>query len=110
MAKIANPTFKGKTGGYRSEVYSADTLFDAVGGCLCFYKRSGTSEGRGTHTFLYIGQTESLKNRIPNQEKWPVQARTESIVFVSIMTTPRNHDSPKKRTCIAQIEMRESRL
>ncbi|MCE2745966.1 MAG: hypothetical protein LW710_08670 [Burkholderiales bacterium] len=71
MAKIADATFKGKTGSYSLEVYPADTSFNAVGAVYIFTKRTLDSDGKGTHEFLYIGQTESLKDRIPNHEKWP---------------------------------------
>ncbi len=71
MAKIADATFNGKTGSYSFEVYSADMSFNAVGAVYIFTKRVVGSDGKGTHTFLYIGQTDSLKGRIPNHEKWP---------------------------------------
>lgn len=71
MAKIADATFNGKTGSYSFEVYPADTSFNAVGTVYIFTKRVVGSDGKGTHTLLYIGQTDSLKDRIPNHEKWP---------------------------------------
>jgi hypothetical protein len=70
MGKIADATFKGKTGSYKFEVYSADTSFNDVGAVYIFTKRTVGSDGKGTHEFLYIGQTESLRDRIPNHEKW----------------------------------------
>ncbi len=75
MAKIADATFKGKTGSYAFEVYPADTSFNAVGAVYIFTKREVGSDGKGTHTFLYIGETDSLKDRIPNHEKWPCITR-----------------------------------
>jgi hypothetical protein len=75
MAKIADATFKGKTGSYSFEVYSADTSFNAVGAVYIFTKRTVDAEGKGSHTLLYIGQTDSLKDRIPNHEKWPCVKR-----------------------------------
>ncbi len=71
MAKIADATFKGKTGSYSFEVYPVDTSFKAVGAVYIFTKRVVNPDGKGTHTLLYIGQTESLKDRIPDHEKWP---------------------------------------
>lgn len=71
VAKIADATFKGKTGTYQFEVYSNDTGFNAVGAVYIFTKRSVDSAGKGSHALLYIGQTDSLSNRIPNHEKWP---------------------------------------
>lgn len=75
MAKITDATFKGKTGQYTFEVYTADTSFNAVGGVYIFSKRAVDTEGKGSHTFLYIGQTDSLKDRISNHEKWPCARR-----------------------------------
>jgi len=71
MAKIADATFSGKTGSYDFEVYTIDTTFNDVGAVYVFTKRTVDSSGKGTHTFVYIGQTESLADRIPNHEKWP---------------------------------------
>lgn len=71
MAKIADATFEGKTGKYKFEVYPADTSFRAVGAVYIFTKRTKNAEGKGTHEFLYIGETGSLEERIPNHEKWP---------------------------------------
>ena len=71
MGKIADATFKGRFGAYAFEVYTTDTIFNPVGAVYIFSKRAPNSNGGGTHTFLYIGQTHSLKERIsPNHEKW----------------------------------------
>ena len=70
MAKIADATFTGKTGNYSFEVFPTDTSFNAVAAVYVFTKRNVGSDGKGTHTLLYIGQTDSLKNRIPDHEKW----------------------------------------
>ena len=69
MGKIADATFKGKFGTYAFEVYTTDTVFNSVGAVYIFSKRTIDSEGTGKHMFLYIGQTHSLKDRIPNHEK-----------------------------------------
>lgn len=71
MAKIADATFTGKTGKYSFEVYTTDTSFNAVGAVYVFTKREVGGDGKGTHILLYIGETDSLKDRIPNHEKWP---------------------------------------
>ena len=71
MGKIADATFKGKVGAYAFEVYTTDTSFNSVGAVYIFSKRVPSPDGSGTHTFLYIGQTHSLADRIPNHEKWP---------------------------------------
>ncbi|MFY9227526.1 MAG: hypothetical protein WAQ98_32945 [Blastocatellia bacterium] len=71
MAKIADITFKGKSGSYSFEVYPKNTSFNDVGAVYIFTKRKVSSDKKATHTLLYIGQTDSLKKRIPNHEKWP---------------------------------------
>ena len=71
MGKIADATFKGGTDTYNFGVYTTDTVFIEVGAVYIFSKRVVGSDGRGTHTFLYIGQTHSLEDRIPYHEKWP---------------------------------------
>lgn len=71
MTKIADAIFKGQDSKYSFEVYSADTSFSAVGAVYIFTERTVDGTGKGTHTFLYIGQTESLADRIPHHEKWP---------------------------------------
>lgn len=71
MAKITDAAFKGKMGSYSFEVYSTDTSFNAVGAVYIFTKRTVDAAGKGSHTLLYIGQTDSLKDRIPNHEKLP---------------------------------------
>ena len=70
MGKIADATFEGKFGNYAFEVFTTDTIFNSVGAVYIFSKRDEGPDGRATHTFLYIGQTESLMERIPNHEKW----------------------------------------
>ena len=75
MAKIADATFKGESGSYDFEVYPADTSFNAVGAVYIFTKRTVGADGKGSHTLLYIGQTDSLKDRIPDHEKWPCAQR-----------------------------------
>ena len=65
MGKIADATFKGKFGTYAFEVYTTDTIFNSVGAVYILSRRV-----EGIHTFLYIGQTNSLRERIPYHEKW----------------------------------------
>lgn len=70
MGKIADATFEGKFGTYAFEVFTTDTIFNPVGAVYIFSKRDVGSDGIGTHRFLYIGETHSLSERIPNHEKW----------------------------------------
>lgn len=66
MTKISDAEFNG----YAFEVYSPDTTFNNVGAVYIFTKRIVDSNDQGTHTLLYIGQTESLQDRIPGHKKW----------------------------------------
>lgn len=70
MAKIANATFNGNRGSYSFEVYPIDTVFNPVGAVYVFTRRSLDASGKGSHDLLYIGETGSLADRIPNHEKW----------------------------------------
>jgi len=70
MGKIADATFKGKTGTYNFGVYTTDTVFIDVGAVYIFSKRT-IADRRGKHAFLYIGETSSLEERIPYHEQWP---------------------------------------
>ena len=71
MPKIAAATFNGKTGSYKFKVYLIDTTFNAIGAVYIFTKRTEDASGAGTHKLIYIGQTDSLADRIPNHAKWP---------------------------------------
>ena len=70
MGKIADATFKGRFGAYAFEVYTTNTIFNPAGAVYIFSKRTPSPNGTYKHTFLYIGETRSLKDRIPNHEKW----------------------------------------
>lgn len=98
MSKIADATFSGESGSYEFEVYSINTPFNAVGAVYIFTKRTVDPSGRGTHAFLYIGQTESLADRIPNHEKWPCLKRNGTTASACIATIKSNPDSRKKPT------------
>ena len=61
----------GKSGTkYTYRVYSLDTNWDDVPGNYIFAKRDSTR-----WTPIYIGETSSLKDRLPNHEKWPCAKR-----------------------------------
>ena len=70
MVKIADAKFNGKSRSYSFEVYPPDTSFNSVGAVYIFTKREEGADGTGKHTLLYIGETDSLKDRIPSHEKW----------------------------------------
>ena len=70
MGKIADATFHGKEESYNFGVYTTDTVFIDVGAVYIFSRRQQGSDGIFYHTFIYIGQTHSLEDRIPYHEKW----------------------------------------
>lgn len=72
MTKLQDDlTFEGKSGNrYTFTAYSKDTVFNDVAAVYIFTKRTRNSEGRYKYTLLYVGETESLKDRIPSHEKW----------------------------------------
>ena len=71
MAKITDVTINGKNDSWSFEVYPSDETFDAVGAVYIFTKRTVNDSGEGSHSALYIGETGSLADRIPNHQKWP---------------------------------------
>jgi predicted GIY-YIG superfamily endonuclease len=95
MGKIADATFKGKFGTYAFEVYTADTIFNSVGAVYIFSRRI-----TGTHTFLYIGQTNSLRERIPNHEKWQC-ARSHGVNCICV-----HRDSDANSRLRKEIDLR----
>ena len=69
MAKLADATFSAGGTEYSFTAYSADTSFKDVSAVYIFTKRS-VKDGKGSHSFLYIGETGELGTRIANHEKW----------------------------------------
>lgn len=69
MAKIAEATFSAHGSKYTFNVHGADTSFKDVGAVYIFTQRT-VKNGKGTHSFLYIGETGELGTRIANHEKW----------------------------------------
>ena len=69
MTKIADATFSAGGKEYAFAAYSADTRFNDVSAVYIFTKRT-VVEGKGRHSFLYIGETGELGERISNHEKW----------------------------------------
>ncbi len=73
MPKVEDLTLSDNTGEkYTFEVYRKETEeFKSVAGVYMFTRRSANQHG-AWHTILYIGQTESFKNRPLNynHEKW----------------------------------------
>ena len=74
MPKIADVEFQGASG--RKHVFEAYTLgtetFNDVGGVYIFTREARNQHGDIKYHPLYIGQTESLRNRLTaSHEKWP---------------------------------------
>jgi GIY-YIG catalytic domain len=72
MGKIATAIFKGKSGeNYSFNVYASEgtTFKKDIGGVYIFTKRT-VRDGKGSHSLLYIGETNSFGTRIPSHEKW----------------------------------------
>ena len=70
MALVTNVTFHGASRRtYDFEVYDG-TAFPNVGAIYIFTKRDFYPDGRVMYTFLYVGRTAALGNRISNHEKW----------------------------------------
>ncbi len=74
MPKITNVEFQGASG--RKHIFEAYTLgtetFNDVGGVYVFTKESFNQHGEKRYHPLYIGQTNSFKDRLAtNHEKWP---------------------------------------
>jgi len=56
---------------YEFEVYDPGTTWNDVGGIYIF---AGINQ-QGRWRALYIGKTESFKNRLSNHENWPAAVR-----------------------------------
>ena len=69
MGEIAKATFSAGGRNYSFTIYSTDTQFNDVSAVYIFSKRT-VSNGEGSHSFLYVGETEELGTRIKNHEKW----------------------------------------
>lgn len=64
MAKIGTITLTGASGSkYTFNVYPYDTEFKELAAVYYISKRTGKSDGNGTHTHIYVGQTEDLSTR-----------------------------------------------
>ncbi|MGA2614560.1 MAG: hypothetical protein ABSG38_14070 [Spirochaetia bacterium] len=71
MSKLADVTIHGTSRSYSFEVYSTGSEFDAVGAVYVFLKSVVLPNGKVIYEeILYIGQTSSLKDRVPNHEIW----------------------------------------
>jgi len=69
VSKIADAEFTGKVGSYNFVVYPWGTDFKAVRAVYVITKRTADIYSRGTHSFIYIGQTGDLSERFDNHDK-----------------------------------------
>jgi len=70
MSKIADATFHGVSeNSYSFEVYPFDQEFRQVGAVYIVTKRTLKSDGGGSHSFIYIGQTGNLPQRFDSHHK-----------------------------------------
>ncbi len=70
MTKISNAAFKGASGNeYPFNVYPFNTTFKEVAAVyIVSYRHKKPTEGY-IHTFIYIGQTDNLKERFENHHQ-----------------------------------------
>ena len=69
MGKISTMTFIGQSGTeYKFNVWTRDTSFNDVGGVYIFSNRNSQTKN---HRVLYVGQTQSFKDRrLQHHEEW----------------------------------------
>ena len=71
MAKLGTLTLNGQSGqSYDFDVYSSDTSWNAGVACVYYIsKRTKKNDGTGSHTAIYVGETEDLNDRLSNHHK-----------------------------------------
>jgi len=70
MSELGNLTLTGKSGKqYVFEVWPINTAFNAVAAVYAVTKAVQNAKGGRTHTVIYIGQTDNLKERFANHHK-----------------------------------------
>ena len=69
MSRIADAEFTGKSGSYSFGVYPWGTDFTAIGAVYVITKRTADADTKGTHHFIYLGQTADLSERFDNHHK-----------------------------------------
>lgn len=70
MGKLGTITFKGKSGNeYSFNVYPFNTDFKAIGAVYFVTQRTEKSDGTGSHTRIYVGETGDLSERFDNHHK-----------------------------------------
>lgn len=70
MAKLGTVTFTGQSGtDYSFNVYPIATNFKAIGAVYFITRRTVKTDGTGSHTRIYVGQTDDLSVRFDNHHK-----------------------------------------
>ena len=70
MSKLSNIEIAGKSGSkYSFGVYPYDTTWKEIGAVYVVTKRTVQPNGSGTHDFIYVGQTDNLKERHTGHHK-----------------------------------------
>lgn len=70
MAKIGTINLTGASGTkYSFNIYPYGTNFKEIGAVYSISKRTAKSDGSGTHTQIYIGQTNNLSERFDDHHK-----------------------------------------
>lgn len=70
MAKIATLEITGKSGtSYTFNVYPIDQSWKEIGAVYAVTKRTEKQGGGGSHTYIYVGQTDNMDERHSNHHK-----------------------------------------
>lgn len=71
MAKLGTLALTGASGTkYEFTVYSKDTSFKEDVDCVYYIsKRTAKADGTGTHSEIYVGETDDLKKRLSDHHK-----------------------------------------
>jgi len=76
MSKLSSIEIAGKSGTkYTFGVYPYDTTWKEVGAVYVVTKRTVSADGSGVHNFIYVGQTDNLKERHTGHHKADCFAR-----------------------------------
>lgn len=94
MTKIGTITYKGKSKtDYRFNLYPMGTGFNNIGAIYIVTKRE-VNEGKGTHTLLYVGQTEDMSNRFDDHHKQDCfDSRGGNCIGVYQLSTQKERDA-----------------
>ena len=83
--------------GYEFEVYQHDANWNEVAGLYVFAVQELGDQETLVWSALYVGQTDSLKSRLPTHEKWP-----EAVQLGATHVHARVEPEAKQRALIEQ--------